>query len=184
MWCFSITFSFLRERCRSASASPGENIFRAGRGAGVQCFPSVFWCMFVYEMCVRVCLWSLCKYVKRRVCVCVWSLCLYQGCVCLCILGVRCACLCVSVSAVSEMCMCLWGACICECVISMHMCLCVSVCMRYSCACVWSVCMVYVPVCMQVYFLCGHCGGQRLVFRLPSSVAFPPCLLRGISRWT
>lgn len=114
MWCFSITFSFLRERCRSASASPGENIFRAGRGAGVQCFPSVFWCMFVYEMCVRVCLWSLCKYVKRRVYACVWSLCLYQGCVCLCILGVRGACLCVSVSAVSEMCMiCVHGVCTC-----------------------------------------------------------------------
>lgn len=26
-----------------------------GGGAGVQCFPSVFWYMFVYEMCVCVC---------------------------------------------------------------------------------------------------------------------------------
>lgn len=73
MWCFSITFSFLRERCRSASASPGENIFRAGGGggAGVQCFPSVFWYMFVYEMCVCVSVKLVYVCEEKGVCMCV-----------------------------------------------------------------------------------------------------------------
>lgn len=120
-------------------------------------------CVFVCEyLCVRFVCMPKCVYVKW-VCVYVCVRCVCEMCVCLCE-G------CVSVSV--------WYPCACVCV-RMYM----YVIFTCMCLCVCLICVhgVYACVCAQVSSLCGHMW--RLMSKLPSSIAFPPCLLRGISRW-
>lgn len=100
MWCFSITFSFLRERCRSASASPGEFSERGEQECSVFLLSSGV-CLCMKCVCVCVCEACVCMCVKF---VSVSGLCMFVYLRCEVCMSV---CLCVSVSAVSEMCMCL-----------------------------------------------------------------------------
>jgi len=111
-------------------------------GAGVQCFPSVFWYMFVYEMCVCVSVKlvyvkfvsvsGLCMFVYLRceVCmsVCVCEVCMSCVPVCLCQLCLKCACVCegrVSASMCDihvhvSVCVCMYEIFMCMFVICVH----------------------------------------------------------------